>query len=596
MLLENPFFTRELRALSRKRFMPYGVLLLLSAGLLVFPVWLTYAGPGTSPGEMQLRFSFALVVLLAAHASVCYAAGRNLGERVFAEEQRANTLELLRLVSMHPLRWLLLKLAFPAYFLLLVWLAPLPLYLGFVLRGYPYVYPRTLATPALLALCAGLAGLSAGLLAPPEAGRRMAELRKRLSPADVITNLARAGLGPWIAVVLCALGIDWLHGCYSGTPGFLEKRFFNTVLSTDRGLAVLVGSYLLGALLSAWSVADPVSRGAGRAASLARSLAVAVAYTLFLGYSWPGAASWSQALMVGIPVLFLVSGYTSERRKRRRPEDPWSALEVARLRSNSDNPVFIRDLRVTLRAASLLRQALGVWSQLMLVTLMFLAALGAIGLSLGRGLPVLSRLGIDDFVRVAAGTWTCIAYLMLIPALLGIGARAGRQWMGEWRQNTVGQLLQTPLSGEEVVRGRGAAALLLGAVRAAPLAGMFLVGTLLAGWWGQMVGWFLTLGWLLAAGLMLAAGAAGPGAGRPERGSKRVGAYTAAQGLSGLILVAEAVLFVALLIGLPELGLHRGDFFQTYAAATCCANLFFAWLIFHRSAADVERLRRTDLQ
>src|SRR4051794_19632085 len=130
--MENSFFVRELRALSRRHFGPLAWPLLfewLLMGLSV--VLLERIGSGQDDwGRTMAPFlKLAVLALFAfSHAVVCAATGWTLGARVFAVEHRQRTLESLRLISLPPWRWVTAKLALPAYGLALVWAAAAPFY------------------------------------------------------------------------------------------------------------------------------------------------------------------------------------------------------------------------------------------------------------------------------------------------------------------------------------------------------------------------------------------------------------------------------------------------------------------------------------
>src|SRR5687768_11476996 len=97
MAYENPFFVKEVRALSRSRFAPVSGPLMLQSLLLFVPLLLLERILALDLDSEVARKAISLVLLGLLHAGGCAAAGWAMGRRVLIAEHRQGALESLRL-------------------------------------------------------------------------------------------------------------------------------------------------------------------------------------------------------------------------------------------------------------------------------------------------------------------------------------------------------------------------------------------------------------------------------------------------------------------------------------------------------------------
>jgi hypothetical protein len=590
MSIENPFFLKELRALGRRRFAPIGWALLLQSFLLLFPLLIVERLLGSELEPVQARQVLALVLLGISHAILCGAIGWTLGRSVFLEEHRQRTLESVRLVSTSPWRWLPQKLLFPLYGLLLVWAAGLPFYAALALRRH--FPPHALQPGAVFALCGGLVMLGTTLMLPPEGARYRLKLQGPVPLADLLGSFGQWGLPYWVVLVLLRLSWDWLQAAIgAGTTAFRSLPFYSSWLRTDHGLVLLMTCFGLGALGAALANADPVSRLMPLLGRAGRLLAVAGAYYLFVGYTWPGSGPSGLVALFALPAAVSAIALFSRKRPERKDEDPIARGELGWLTRFADNPVFLRDLRVTLRPAGLVRQSWTIGTRLLLVTtllgtvsiLPFVGTLGPVG---GPGSvwgQVLARVA---ELALVLGFW------LVIPSLLTFGARALALWQEERRCNTLSQLFSSPIGTRTVVHGRWAAAVLVGLARTLPVLVIFLIGPLIA-LDGRGLDVCLSLGaWLTSMGLVMSAGFAGA-----ARRVDRIADLGLAVCLSVYVLLAEGL---GLAIAVNNLPRWTIDSIRTlliaYSWTMAPINLVLTYLIYRRSIADLEAYRKQDLE
>jgi hypothetical protein len=589
MPVENAFFLKELRALGRRQFAPVAWPLLLQTVLLIFPLLMMERLVGAELEDLRARQGLALALLGLAHAIVTGSAGWAMGSRVLLEEHRQNTLESLLLVSVSPWRWLPRKLVFPLHGLTVVWLAALPSYAALVLRGH--FTPGDLAPGLILSGAAGLVSFGAALLQPPQGLR--SRLSQRVSVPDLVSDLSHVGLPYWIGLILLRLGWDWLMAVAGGGgAAFRESPFFWAVLRSDVALAALLLVFTIAALGSAFAAAYPASAAAERLRWWSRLLAIGAAYYLFVGYTWPGSRPiFRIAALAGPPVLLLARPLLSRSRRAGRREDRGAAREIRWLAGLTDNPVFLRDLRVALRPAGLTRQAL----------------MNALGLVLGVAL--VGGLSLVPFAGFMAGSWgsrgpwqqilaqvvgvtLLIGFWVAVPALLTYGSRSLAHWQAERRQDTLGQLFSSPLSTEQLVRGRWGAALLVGCARNMPVVIAFTLALFATGQW-PAVRVCLALGlWLASMGLVLSAGFSGAAA--QITNTRELGSAVC---LAIYVLLAEGLGLAWTLSNLPQFVASGIQFIMlSYTLLLTPVNVLLTWLVYRRALMDVEYLRRRDLE
>jgi hypothetical protein len=596
MRLENPFFRREMRALSRGTFAPFSWVLALQALLLLIPIgmrqwWLT----DPRDGPVMQRWPL-LLLFFCTHAGICAVAGWHAGARVFQEEHRQGGLEGLRLVSTSPWRWLPLKLVFPVYALALTWLSAAPFYWAVVLRGW--FQPRELWPSALLAGTAGLVTLGLALLLPPE-GARPARVDHRITLAEVATRGAQLALPYWMAVIVANLAWHWLLTVTrSAWPPF-ESRLFvwgawpsaaglvpvMGTLSTDRGLAILLGGYLLSALGAAVETANPVSGLARTAARVTRVLAAGTAYYLWLGFTLPGAGAEFRVVAVGVVPALLVAWPLLARARARRAVDRFSTREIGALARLTDNPVLIRDLRVALRPASLTRR-------LLVNSFWILAVLSAAGIFAFVPFAAVFRFGVGSdpvarFVGQAAAAAILLGFWIVVPGLLYFGGRGMTYWQVERRQNTLLQLLASPLPSRTLLLGRWAASVLVGLSRLAPFLAAFLVGV---GITTEGRGFSDTVPaglWLASMGLVLSAGFAGS-----VRKLDTPADLGAAVCIAVYVVLAEGFGLASLANQAPSFGsIEFSGMLCVYSLAMAPLNVLLTYFVYRRGLADLEWAR-----
>jgi hypothetical protein len=578
--LENPFFTREARSWSRRQYAPVTWHVLLQCFILTVPLLLLERVLGADIDSEEVRRGLALMALGVGHAALAGIVGWALGSMVLIEEHRQGTLDTLRLVSTPPRRWLPQKLLLPAYAFLVVWLAAAPFYMALSIRGH--FLPRDLQPGALLSGGVGLAAFAAALLVPPEGVRQ--RLNQRLTASDLIADLTHLGLPYWAGIVIVRVQWDWMAALVSGRAAIQLQPFYDANLRTDHGLALLIGALLIAALASAFAGADPASRWAVRVARWTRVLAVGVAYYLFIGYTWRRIGPEHRWLaLAGLPLLALAL-HVFSRVKKRRSEDRSAAREIRWVARRSDNPVLIRDLRVLLRTAGLRRQAtvisLGLVVGMALLTASMIPLTGFFG-----GPPAPGPL---RFLRQMAAVAVILGFWLAVPAVLTFGARASALWQMERRVNTLSQLLASPLPAETVIRGRWAAALMVGVARNSPALVAFLLGLFVISS-GRGLPLALALAtWLASLGLVLSAGFAG--AARPVESLRELGSAVC---LSVYVLLGEG-LGLALVMNhtTGEVGLTL----MTYSLCMAPVNLLLTYGIYRRAIADLEALRKRDFE
>jgi len=588
MRFENPFFLKEIRALSRKAFAPLSWIVLAQVLLVICAFWpLEYqVDLSSDPMLRALRRGMAGLLLAACHGLGCGAAGWILGGRIFVEEHRQQTLEGLQLISAAPWRWLPQKLLFPLYGLFLVWLAPLPVYAALAIRGH--FFPHELAPAAVLAGCAGLLTMGAALLAPPGGLRSQRNREERFSLAALREDGPHLMLPYWIGLILFRMVWDWVMGFNSpARQSFKTLPFYETTLRTDAGLALLLFAFGMAALAAGLASADPAAAWVRTAARWTRSLAIGVAYYLWVGYTWAGDGMVARGVkLAGLGVAALVFYWLRRRKKRQRREDPLTARELGWLGFRMDNPVLIRDLRVSLRGSGMRRRTLG----------RIFGFFGSLGLVLFWQLYSNDAfLGDDNVVEQAFAVTRMIALTMSVwlglPALLTLGSRAHQQWQAERRANTLSQLAMTPLSSAAIVRGRWGASLLVGATQVAPLFLVFLVGlSVFENDEGRLRA-LITACWVGTLGVVLSAGMAG--AARPRLSP--LGGVFSAVGLATLVVGAEfaGTIFLVTHI-LPNSSSSEAIYacWLVFTLLNCVLTLF----VYRRAIADIEIYRARDLE
>jgi hypothetical protein len=476
MPLENPFFVREIRAYSRKAWSPLSWQLLVAAlGPVVWLLGLSWKWNPESPGSEDFSHEDLLVWVIITHAVICGFTGWRLGARVFGGEQQQHTLEGLQLVSTSSWVWAVQKLLFPAYALLMVWLAAFPGCAMLVVRGH--CLPAMLWPGLWLAGAVGLLMFGAALMAPPERAGLPLATERQLPLAQRFELGSPRLLATWLGWEILQLSFQWLeNGVREPRPVFQQHLLFRMLpLRSDQIFAGMLGLFLLYGLTCAWAWANPSSPIAGRLRRAALLFTLIAGYGLVVGITWFGSHWVWQVVLVAVPTVQLLRLMLAQRkavrgRQATRLDNPRAVREIAAVQARWDNPVLVRDLRVSWRGGGLLssfvRQCL------------VIGALGGLSgayiFSMGRysvGFSILPM--IVGFLAVLYGCGSFVAV-----ARMGLSASA--QWSSERRMKTVSQLLLSPIPGRDIVRGRWTAALLQGSAVAAPWVVSFVVCTLIA--------------------------------------------------------------------------------------------------------------------
>lgn len=425
--LENPFFVREVRQLGHR---PLPVQLVLVALVVLMSasfglmVWIRRSNPAA---PIQL--------LVGPHVVLCGFAGAFATDRIFGQEHRRSTLEATLLLPLTALRWLLLRLAFPAYAVALVWLAGVPIYvLASLWRIAPF---EQLLAASRFGPLLGLGLIPVLLVLPPDYQERVRRSRMsggvRLRPVD--RDLAQRSF------LLSALALFAQMELVSAFTGATRLQLLYTTV-VPRGVVAGVVAVLvvLAALLSALSVLSP-DRGLERWAGRARLLAVTALYYIDLGVllarNWDSVPLWLRGvLLVVVPVL--VAALMG--RPGRPKEDRLALEEVEWLAGRWDNPLLTRDMRVYTRGSALRRAALYEAGGLLVLAAVLVYVV------VGRGHGTLTGL--------AAGMGGLVLFLYPLLLLAESCARPFSAWARERASGSLELLFLTPLTSREILQGR----------------------------------------------------------------------------------------------------------------------------------------------
>jgi hypothetical protein len=431
--IENPFFTREIRQLSRRGlpalFGGLGCITFPAVVLLIVALVQLLSARRPDPQDDLL----ALLVL--PHVAVCGSAGYYGGDRVFRTEHRRSTLEGVLLLP-YPARQLLaLKLALPLFLVAVAWGAGIPLYLMAVYLGT--LQPSRFAETALLPLFLGLWVLCGVLVAPPDSGSDAEKARRASDPThldrrsriSLLAPLAYLGFLMTMAVISSrAPGLPFFSGRAPASLFYVSGTFVLVIAAGSTALVTVQRSPL-----SEWW------------ASIARLVASIVVMGLVAGILWR-AIPFAYRAWVPLVLAGIVLADFWYRRVRR--EDRLAPAEVRWIASRWENPVLVRDLCVYTRYASIRRSLVG--------GLLVSAACGALVVYLLNEYPGL--------IQGIAGLLFILAYTTASQA----STRASSQWTREESAKTLSQLLVTSLRSSELVRGRALAACVYWGAQSAP--------------------------------------------------------------------------------------------------------------------------------
>jgi len=443
MDLENPFFRREALLLARRPRSRVAIWIFLAGvALMAAPV---LAEPFLRLQDGRKASQDGLLLAAVLHGVLCLVAGAYAAELVLADDRRQSALDELRLLPYLPAKWLALKLAFPLLLTLLIWMVGLPFYLAAVLLGsLPLSAAYRVAGYPLLVGLAMLAGsllLPAGPATPQPVGRR--------GPSQ--SQMDREG---WIGMLLlqlmgcCVMG--WMARAWLGRLG-ASRPFYGLWLPEGPLWTMMAAGFLAAAFMSAMSVLSSTDAADRRVARVRVLVLLGVGFLAY-GYAWGWLTMplrWGIGigflLLVLAPRLFLPPPGCVRSTRPGPPDDPRSAAEVAQAAAWWENPVWVRDLRALSRKASVRKLILGEGWILPLLMLVPSLAFYWLGASRLTDLPHALGYGVALFG----------------PTLLIVGPAsvASARWERERLENTLAPLLLTPLSSEDLLRGRMAACL-----------------------------------------------------------------------------------------------------------------------------------------
>lgn len=500
---ENPFLTRELRQHRGERLRMCLARLSWICSLGLLPLLMVVV-PALAWRAYGLEWTYTPpppFLLVMPHGMLCFlAAGYGL-DRFVAAERRQATLGSVLLVSLPPSHWLLQKLVFPLYVLVLTWLAGLPFYLA--AAALDIDLPLRLLTYSLIPLALGLYTLTLPLLVPSETLLEGAEY-ERPRPWEHLL------LAPLVLLPFLIAGI-W--GVFKGMAGrWSTSQLFCMHVPDGVVLALLlpilpVGSYFTG--LAALSGGEASARLAHRARLACVTWLYLLLFGLF-GFQWWVLLGAALSLLAGSGPLYqelkqrwrrarrphTAGGASPDRSTpaaRKRIEDPRSRGDVAWLAGYWDNPIFVRDLRMRTRAASFRRALIGGWMAFGIILLI----IGLLPLTAFVGAIIASPAQAWHSVRAAGAAIApahkdmlalfCGAYSLLILVGGASGSPTGRAQLAGATRDAEPRLPEefaTPLASEDLLLGRAVAAALYSWCFATPAIMGLAVSALYAAWRG----------------------------------------------------------------------------------------------------------------
>jgi hypothetical protein len=433
MLFDNPFFVREIRQHVRRP-LPVQLGLLATAGstalvlLVTLYVWRRYGDRPDPPDEL-------LYLVIFPHFLACIFAAIYGTDRIFGDEHRRSTLEALYLLPTAHGRWLLQRLVWPLYLLLLAWSVGVPAYLIAALLkiGQPPDNFRL----SLIPLVMGLITVALVLILPPDYRERMraAQLAagSQRRKVDVDLLLCWAVVGGTVFLGQVSLIMTVAHR-------FTRTAFYFTQLP----LPWLWIAVLLPMLAAAGVVAmATISREElwARRALRARLAAVTVLYYvlagLVLGLSWTALAWW---VRWGPVIVYPLVMWLVLRSQARPREDALAEPEVAWAERRWANPVITRDLRSFTRFSSIRRWIVG-------------EALVLLGIYLAVVYLFVWKNSID-LGTVTTAALSFGAFFGAVMVVADASTRPFGMWTKERTSGTLALLFMVPRSSREILKSR----------------------------------------------------------------------------------------------------------------------------------------------
>ena len=455
MPFDNPFFVREIRQHVRRP-LPIQLGLLATAGsmavvlLLLLYVWRRFGDRPDPPDEL-------LYLVVFPHLLACIFAGVYGTDRIFADEHRRSTLEALYLLPMAHGRWLLQRLAWPLYLLLLVWAVGLPVYFSAALVkiGEPIYNLRF----SLFPLVAGLIAVPLVLILPPDyrermrAARMAAGDRQRKVDADLLLCWSIVGGVVFLGQISLIMTVARRFG---------QTAFYFTQTSIPPlWIAALLPMFIAAGVVAMATLAreEVWVRRALRARLAAVTALYYVLLGLVLGPSWKALAWWVQW---GPVVLYPLVVWLVLRSQARPKEDKLAGPEVAWAERRWANPVITRDLRSFTRFSSIRRWIAG-------------EALVVLGIYLA----MVYLFVVKNSVGLRTVTITALSFGAFFGAVLLVADASARpfgMWTKERTAGTLPLLFMVPRSSREILRSRLATGLLYSVTAHIPLLLVTLAG------------------------------------------------------------------------------------------------------------------------
>ncbi|MBW3638040.1 MAG: hypothetical protein KY445_16470, partial [Armatimonadetes bacterium] len=345
--MENPFLIRELRQLGRRpRAVQVGLGSAVGVMGAVLLFWVALASNGNAGafGLSRREWEPSLLWILgAAHVALCGIAAGYGGYRLLAAEHYRSTLDSIQLLPYHPLRWLLLKLAFPVLGVVIAWLTGFPFY--FLAALCSLVPLEGLLFSMHKPLLAGAGIILISLLTTPDYLQRTKQAQTRRATGfrsiegdlwvwTMLVSISSFGLGIGIVFGEGLSETVWLWG---GFP--LPEAVFWLV-----GFVAVVPAAFLTAI-----TALVTHEKRERIAHFARLVALATGYYLAIGFYWAALATWMKwGLLLVLPLgTAIMQSHQGQRR-----ESGQSEKYVQWIAARCDNALLLRDLRVYSRFLS----------------------------------------------------------------------------------------------------------------------------------------------------------------------------------------------------------------------------------------------------
>ncbi|HTE17586.1 MAG TPA: hypothetical protein VK689_04300, partial [Armatimonadota bacterium] len=374
-----------------------------------------------------------------------------------------------------------------------------------------------------------------------------------------------------------------------------HSPFFATTIRSDQKLAILMVAYGGAALGGALAAASPASRWATGLRRGALVVATGLSYCSLLGQLWGTLSPTYRLAGMALPLVLLAWAYFARTSDLGRGA-LLSSREIRWLSRRWDNPVFIRDLRAALRAASLTRQSSSVllWAAVAVSASAWLTTVAPLStvFTVYAGPAIASSPG---FLFRASACLAFFSPMLLCFLFIMPGERAQKLWKKEHQLGTFSQLLASPLPTATLVQGRWMASALVGA--AAPVtcvllsvAGLFAFAATRPAELGLYVALEL---YLVSVGLVVAASAAAMV--QPEKGAGRTNWLFQLLALLGFTAEVLLALPMALPLLNPFSDVGSPPALVVLGLTVAPLNVWLAYWLYRRTVVALERMRCSDV-